>query len=111
MNLTIQEMAKIVAKVRREVRARASAAGRRPDSGFSDREKAYLKAHPHLAEHAHCGLCPDSPDAPRKKVKLPNGIVIYSSWYKVPKTDEDAKRALKETLWLNENGGGVWTSR
>ena len=99
MNLSIQEMAKIVAKVRRETRARAAAVGRRPD-GFTDREKAYLKAHPHLAEHAHCGLCPDSPDALRKKVKLPNGIVIYSTWYKVPKTEADAKLALKEEHWL-----------
>ena len=100
MNLTKLEMARIVAKVRREARARALADGRRPDPGFKDREKAYLAAHPHLAEHAHCGLCPDSPDAPRKKVKLPNGIVIYSTWYKVPKTEADAKLALKEEHWL-----------
>ena len=102
MNLSIQEMARIVAKVRRKARARWLADGHRPDPGFKDREKAYLEAHPHLAEHAHCGLCPDTEEWPRKKVKLPNGLVIYSSWYKVPVTEQDGKLALKETQWLLE---------
>ena len=102
MNLTKLEMARIVAKVRRQTRAACDAAGRRPDSYLKYREQEYLRAHPHLAEHAHCGLCPDTEEWPRKKVKLPNGLVIYSSWYKVPVTEQDGKLALRETLWLIE---------
>ncbi len=97
-----RENAMRVAKVRREAKARAAAIGRAPDhKGFAAREAALLAARPHLAEHAHCGLCPDS-EVPRRRVKLPNGLVIHSSWYKVPTTDADAQLALRETRWLNE---------
>lgn len=100
--MSLREKRKIVDKVRRAVLARAAAAGRRPDPGFKLRESAYLTLHPHLAEHQHCGLCPDSEDVPRRKVVLPNGVVIFSSWYKVPTCENDAKVALREMRWLIE---------
>jgi len=97
-----RDLDRVVAKVRREAKARADAIGRAPDpEGFAKREAAYLKEHPHLAEHQHCGLVPDS-DRPTRRVRLPNGIVIHTSWYKVPTTDADATLALREQRWLNE---------
>ncbi len=91
-------------KVRREAKARADAIGRLADSRFASREAAYLKAHPHLAKHKHCGLAPDTVDHPRKRVVMPNGFVLYSSWYKVPTTDADSRRAYREQqyLWTNQ---------
>lgn len=96
LKLTKREKLAIVAKVRRQVQARAAAAGRLPDTaGFKQRQATYLAAHPHLARHNHCGLCPDS-EPPRHRVKLPNGIVIFSAWYKV----HDVVQSQREAKWM-----------
>ena len=86
-----RETAYRVAKVRREARARAAAIGRAPIRGlgiaglpsFADREAAYAKLHPHLMAHKHSGLCPHSDDVPRKRIVLPNGLVLFTTCYKV----------------------------
>ena len=95
-------LARVVAKVRREAKARVDAIGRAPDKGFAAREQEYAMKHPRLMTHKHCGLCPDTDDRPRKRVQLSNGIVILTTWYRVPKTEADAKLALKEQTWLLE---------
>ncbi len=94
-----RENAARVRKNLARIRAECNAAGRAPDGNFPKREAAYLAQHPHLAEHKHCGLCEDS-DTPKRKVELPNGIVIWSSWYKVPTTEADTKRDAKDNQWL-----------
>lgn len=99
-----REIAFRVAKVRREAKARADAIGRMADPNFAKREAAYLMEHPHLAAHKHCGFAADSEDRPRRRVVCPNGVILLTTWYKVPTTDEDARRALRETKWLTENG-------
>ena len=71
-------------------------------SNFKKLEREYAEAHPHLLEQVHCGYCPDADARPTRAVKLPNGIVLHSAWYKVPTTDADATRAYREQLWLNE---------
>jgi len=96
------------AKVRREARARADAIGRLPDPNFAKREAEHLAKHPHLAEHKHCGLCPDSEDRPRRRVVCPNGVALWSTWYKVPTTEADAKRDAKEQRWLMSPEGRAY---
>jgi hypothetical protein len=109
LNLTKKEMAAILAKVRKRSNAEAAARCKLAVRGgcpglpsFADREKAYAELHPHLLEQRHCGLCPDS-EAPRRKIKLPNGLVIHSSWYKVPTGESDGKIAIAEQRWLLAN--------
>lgn len=114
MNLTPEQLRKGVAKVRREAKARADAAMHHDQlwkARFPKLEQEYLAAHPHLAKHKHCGLCPDTVDRPRRKVTLPNGHVLFTTWYKVPTTGADAVKALKEAKWMNEQArkhGSGW---
>ncbi len=68
-------------------------------------EAALLDSAPHLAKQQHCGLAPDS-DAPRKRVKLPNGMVIWSSWY-TPAKESDRTRQ-REQDWLDSPDGRAW---
>jgi len=86
--------------VRARTLADAKRAGARPDGGFADREREYLKLFPHLAEQRHCGLAPDSPDFPRRKVVMPNRIVFYSAWYKVPTSFAVAKKDARDNAFL-----------
>lgn len=74
---------------------------------FAKLEAAYLKVHPHLAKHRHCGLADDS-ELPRRRVVLPNGIVLWSTWYKVPTTDADHSKATAEDRWLDSEEGRKW---
>lgn len=94
------------ARLTKKIKARINAEHASNDWAWPSRRKALeselLKEKPHLADHKHCGLCPDSEDRPKHKVVFPNGHVIWSSWYKVPKTDADARRAFAENKWLLE---------
>ncbi len=67
-------------------------------------EAALLGTKPHLASQRVCGICPDCADRPKRKVKLPNGLILFSSWYKVPTTEADHRKAMKEQicLWYNQ---------
>lgn len=92
------------ARIKRECNAigRFSDEGRPVKFGpasFSRREREYAEAHPHLLEQQHCGLALNS-ERPSRAVELPNGIVIHSTWYKVPTTDLDHTRAYREQQWL-----------
>jgi hypothetical protein len=69
---------------------------------FARLEAELLKLKPHLAEQRHCGLAPDSESHPRRRVVMPNGKVIYSTWYKVPTTEADSKLAYREAMWLRD---------
>lgn len=102
MKLSPKQLAEGVAKVRREAAARA--VGRDPlwPDRFKELEREYLRGREHLLAQKRCGLCPES-DRPRRKVVLPNGHALWSAWYKVPTTDEDATRALREQTWLLAN--------
>lgn len=92
--------AKRVKRIRREIAARCNRQGAAPDD-FARRESRYADAHPHLLRHKHCGLAPDSEDAhKRRKVVCPNGVVLWSTWYKVPTTDADHVKASRENRWL-----------
>jgi hypothetical protein len=105
MNLTAKEKEAIVRKVRKEAKARADRLTGAPDRRFHQREAEYLRAHPHLAKHKHCGICPDTIARPTRRVVMPNGVVLHTSWYKVPTTDADLKRAFKEQQWLCSKEG------
>jgi len=100
-----------VKKNRARVKAECNRAGRNDPTWpkrFARLEAALLEAQPHLAEHRRCGLCPDTESRPTRRatrrVVLPNGHVLYSTWYKVPTTDADHKKAYRETQWLLANG-------
>ncbi len=77
-------------------------------TSFERLQKELLEQKPHLANHKHCGLCPDSEDRPRHKVVFRNGHVMWSTWYKIPKTDADARQAAKEQKWLESDEGRAW---
>lgn len=66
-------------------------------------EAELLRAKPHLRNQKRRGLA-DAMDAPRRRVVCPNGVVLHASWYKVPTTDADSRKALAETKWFNEQG-------
>jgi hypothetical protein len=68
---------------------------------FSRLQASLLSRIPHLAEQRRCGLCRDS-DQLLRRVRLPNGFVLFSAWYKVPTTERDAKLARRESDWLYE---------
>jgi hypothetical protein len=96
--------AKRVKRIRREIAARCNRQGAAAD-GFARRESSYAEAHPHLLKHAHCGLARDDDDSGvstkrARKVVMPNGFVLWSTWYKVPTTDADHVKASKENAWL-----------
>lgn len=94
--------------VRARVKAECDAKGRNDPTWPGRRaklEEALLKERPHLAKQKHCGLAPDS-DAPRKRVVLPNGHVLYSTWYR-PSKESDPTR-LREQQWLDSPEGRAW---
>lgn len=97
---TARELAKSVAKVRREAKARANLPDPNWPGRFKKLEAELLKARPHLALHKHCGLCPDTEKRPTKRVIMPNGFVLHTTWYKVPTTDADSRKASAEQRWL-----------
>jgi hypothetical protein len=94
--------AKRVKRIRREIAARCNRQGSATDD-FARRESSYAATHPHLLKHTHCGLAHDeSNDSTKRarKVVMPNGFVLWSTWYKVPTTDADHVKASKENAWL-----------
>lgn len=64
---------------------------------FRKLEAELLKSKPHLAEQKFC-----TGDKPARRVVLPNGQVLWSTWYKVPTSEADAKLAAREQAWLIE---------
>lgn len=103
--LSSKERARDNVRRMRASRARTSAAANsRFDPAWSaafDRlQRALLRDKPHLGEHKHCGYAPDSEDRPRRRVKCPNGVTLFTTWYKVPTTDTDSRTALAEANWL-----------
>lgn len=107
--LSEKELQKLVNKIRKQIQAKQQQESKF-DGGWPARRKELeaklLKAKPHLAEQTHCQLIIDDVnDAPRRKVVMSNGVVLYTTWYKVPTTEADAKRALNETLWFRTDEG------
>jgi hypothetical protein len=98
-----RDNARRVKKVRARVRRECNAPDPTWPSRFRKLEAELLKARPHLADQQFCGLAEGS-DAPRRRVLCPNGVVLFTTWYKVPTTEADARRAWREAQWLNEQG-------
>lgn len=66
-----------------------------------------------IARNAHCSFAPLEPgdDLPRRRVVMPNGVVIFSTWYKVPRTDADSRLAYRENRWLLDVYPGLMRAR
>jgi hypothetical protein len=91
-----------VAKIRKAHAAEQNRLGRNDPAWPRRRKKLeaeLLKAKPHLAEQKHCGLAEDS-ERPRQRVVCDNGVVLYSTWYKPPRTDADHRKAYEEARYL-----------
>ena len=106
---TQAEMRAAVRRARAHTRAACNARAYGESKAFAKREADYLASLPprkraRLMAQTHCGLVPES-DRPRRRVTMPNGHVLQTTWYKVPTSDTDATLALREQRWLIANGG------
>lgn len=110
-----RDNARRVKAIRALIKRECDKLGRNDPSWPSRRrqlEAELLKAKPHLADQQHCGLCLDTEDRPRRRVVMPNGVVLFTTWYKVPTTDADLRRAFKEQQWLRDQGSvtAAWSA-
>jgi hypothetical protein len=106
-----KEIEKRCKAIRARVKRECDKLGRNDPLWPKRREKLQaelLKAKPHLAEQEHC-----TADKPRRRVVCPNGVVLWTTWYKVPTTDADLKLAHREQMWMLSKGSvtAVWNSK